>query len=350
MDKVETDLEGIGFQIERIAGVNGYGNMLVARSHPHCEETGILILTHADTVHPIGTVEKSLPVRIEGDRMYGPGIYDMKCGLLMAVTALGYLARDRKCRPNKKLPVTVLVSSDEEAGSMTSQSTIEQFARSASYTLVMEPARSGGKIVIGRKGNASIAIRARGIASHSGIAHSKGASAIREIARQLLAIEALTESDDRLTANVGVISGGTGSNVVPAECEILAEIRTWDVDQFNNVIEKLRHLVSVDERVALESRLISKRPPYRLDERGMQLFSKAKEIAQVNGIDLEGVLTGGGSDGNYTAALGVPTLDGMGPDGGGAHTIEEHVRISSILPRTRILAELVNSLRRPPPN
>ncbi|PWV95628.1 glutamate carboxypeptidase [Hoeflea marina] len=341
---VQVAAAGLGLASERIAGTMGFGDTLIvrggARSTP--ERKGILVLAHLDTVHAAGTLSAELPLRREADRLYGPGVYDMKSGALMALTALG-LAQARE--PAGMLPVEILFVPDEEMGSKSSRPVIDALARSAGFALVMEPARDGGSIVTARKGVAMYDIAVHGRASHAGMRPGDGRSAIREAARLVLALEDMNDPDRGVTVTVGTIQGGTGRNVIPAECRMLVDVRLPDAAAADDILGRIEALGSGDPDIRLEISGGLNRPPFPPSEAGRQLFEHARQLASDLDMELKGVATGGGSDGNFTAALGVPTLDGLGADGAGAHTFKEHVLVSSLAPRTALLSNLLMTLR-----
>jgi glutamate carboxypeptidase len=344
--KIEADYRAIGATVERIAGRDGFGDHLLITDARHCppgaaDGPGILVLSHMDTVHPMGTLAGPLPFRIEGDRAYGPGAEDMKGGTFLALTALQLISKGKR---KTHLPVRHLIVSDEEMGSQTSREHIEREARRAKYVLVTEPARSGGKIVTARKGVANFTIRAHGEAAHAGVEHHLGANAIREIAHQIEAIEALTNYDRDLTLNVGLVKGGSRSNVVPDFAEIEIDVRFPNPAIGEEVVERIRSLRVANPRVRLEIEGGINRPGYDKTPDIAALFDHAKGLAAEIGFELEDLKTGGGSDGNYTAAH-APTLDGLGVDGDGGHTLDERLYISSIVPRTHLLMRLMETLK-----
>lgn len=344
-DRVEADYRAIGVRVERIAGRDGRGDHLLAIEDRLCAEDrrdgpGILVLSHIDTVHPIGTLAGPLPFRIEGDRAYGPGAEDMKGGAYLALAALRQLARDGRRTP---LPIRHLLVSDEETGSDTSRAHIEREARRARYVLVTEPARSGGRIVTARKGVATFVVTAHGRAAHAGVEHQLGRSAIREIAHQIETLEAMTDYDRDLTVNVGVVEGGSRTNVVPDVARIQVEARIPTAALGEEIERRIRALSPRDPDVRLTVEGGINRPGYEKTPAIAALFEQARTLAAEIGFDLRDLKTGGGSDGNYTAAI-APTLDGLGVDGDGGHTLEERLYISSIVPRTRLLMRLMETL------
>ncbi|MBS9719688.1 M20 family metallopeptidase [Tianweitania sp. BSSL-BM11] len=340
-DRIEADAKDAGFTVERTAGTLGYGDILAVRTpRPQDANTkSVLILAHIDTVHATGTIKDKLTLRQEGDRLYGPGIYDMKAGVLMALEAMKLATK-----AGHNLPIDLLIVPDEEVGSKSSRPMIERFAGSAAYVLVVEPARNGGKIVTARKGVGMFDITVRGRASHAGVRPLDGRSAIRAAARLVLELEALNDPERGITVTTGTIQGGTGRNTVPAECRLQLDLRLPDAAMADEVISAVQKMTPVDPDITFEISGSLNRPPFAQSEDGARLFDHAAEIASRLGFTLEGMETGGGSDGNFTAALGVPTLDGLGADGAGAHTFDEHILVSSLAPRTALLANLIASL------
>ncbi|SFB48388.1 glutamate carboxypeptidase [Rhizobium sp. NFR07] len=341
VDHVEQLAKDADLDVERLPGTLGLGDILTVRS-PRPEganEKRVLVLAHLDTVHAHGVIAKQLPLKRAGDKLYGPGIYDMKSGALMALEALK-IAVGR----GSKMPVDLVFVPDEEIGSYSSRAYMEELARNAGYTLVVEPARDGGKIVIARKGVAMYDVTVRGRASHAGTRPQDGRSAIRAAARLVLELEALNDAERGVTVTIGTIQGGTGRNTVPAECHMQVDVRVPDEAAARESTARIEAMKPVDPDISFEIKGQMNRPPFAQSQEGVKLFDVAAGIAAELGIKLEGVVTGGGSDGNFTAALGVPTLDGLGADGAGAHTFEEHIFVSSLAPRTALLANLMMSL------
>ena len=341
VDKVEGQFRDLGLVLERIPGRDGFGDILEART-PWGEGRGILVLAHLDTVHPIGSIEKELKVRQEGDSVFGPGIYDMKAGGYIAYYALRHLIRQGK-RP--KLPVTFLFIPEEEVGSPTSRARIEEAAKGHKYALVMEPGRDGDRVVTSRKGVGRFVITVKGRASHAGVRHEDGRSAILEMARQILRVEGWTDYARGITVNVGLVKGGTGVNVVSAECTAEIDLRVPDPRSAEEMTHRFLGIepIGADVEVRVEGGM--NRPPYQKDAGITDLFTKAQAIYREIGKELLDVpLTGGGSDGNFTAALGIPTLDGLGADGKGAHAAYEQIYFSALQPRTYPCARLLETL------
>jgi glutamate carboxypeptidase len=342
IDVVQSDASDLPAAIERIPGRDGLGDMLVLRHRLTGAGPGILILSHIDTVHPMGTIGGPLPFRRDGDRLYGPGVYDMKGGAYLALEAFRQVARAGSAR----LPITFLFTPDEEIGSPTSRSLIEFEAKRARYALVTEPACEGGKVVTSRKGVGRFEVKATGVPAHAGTRHQDGRSAIKEMARQILAIEAMTDYERGVTTTVGTISGGTAPNVIPQHCQITIGLRVPDPAAGDELEKKILGLKPFDPDVKLAVTGGLNRPPLRKSAASDALYRHARSIARQIGFALEEAgLRGGGSDGNFTAALGIPTLDGLGIDGDGAHTEWEHGLVSSIEPRTLLMRGLLETLQ-----
>jgi len=326
--------------IERIAGQDGCGDHLVARSSWGQDAPGILVLSHLDTVHPLGFINR-LPFRIEGDSAFGPGIYDMKGGAYLAYHAFRQLCAGPERAP---LGVTQLYVSDEEIGSPTSRALIESEGLKAKYVLVTEPARDGGKIVTGRKGVGRFEIFIRGVPAHAGSKPEDGRSAIRELANVIATLDAMNDPKRGVTVNVGVVRGGTRPNVIAEEAYAEVDLRVPTIADADDLVAKILNLKSQSEGVSVTVTGDLNRPPYEKGNSGAALFEHAKTLAAEIGFDLVDTSTGGGSDGNFTAAH-TATLDGLGVDGKGAHTHYEQMYISSIEPRARLLHRLYQTLR-----
>jgi len=326
--------------IERIPGRDGCGDHLLARSSWGQDAPGILVLSHLDTVHPLGFIER-LPFKIEGDSAFGPGIYDMKGGAYLAYHAFRQLCADGQRAP---LGVTHLYVSDEEIGSPTSRALIESEGVKAKYVLVTEPARDGGKIVTGRKGVGRFEVFIRGVPAHAGSKPEDGRSAIRELANVIAALEAMNDARRGVTVNVGVVKGGTRPNVIAEEAYAEVDLRVPTLADASDLVAKILNLKSQSEGVSVKVTGDLNRPPYEKGNAGAALFDHAKTLAAEIGFDLVDTATGGGSDGNFTAPL-TATLDGLGVDGKGAHTHYEQLYISSIEPRARLLHRLYQTLK-----
>lgn len=320
-----------------------WGDVVEAVFEPAASEAAgepetILLLGHLDTVYPVGTLEH-MPFRIADGRVWGPGVIDMKGGLLQglyalqALQALGVPLR-RRC--------VFLMIGDEETGSHGGRAAIEAWARKAGSVLVLEPGSGlAGKLKTARKGIAALTFTAHGRAAHAGVDFSQGASAILELARQIVAVSGLTDLERGVTVNAGVVSGGTRSNVVAAEARVEFDVRAPRLDDLERVAAQVRARQPVDPRVTLEISGGINRPPMERTAAIAALFARARELGRQVGLQLEESATGGGSDGNFTAALGVATLDGLGMVGEGAHSPGESFLLETLTPRTALLALLL---------
>ena len=326
--------------IERVAGHSGCGDHLIVRSSWGQDRPGILVLSHLDTVHPLGFIER-LPFRLEGDSAFGPGIYDMKGGAYLAFAAFRQLCANGGRPP---LGVTHLYVSDEEIGSPTSRAMIEAEGREAKYVLVTEPARDGGKVVTGRKGVARFEVVIKGLPAHAGTRPGDGRSAIRELANVIQTLEAMSDVSRGVTVNVGVVRGGTRPNVIAEEAYAEVDMRLPSIADADEIVPRVLNLTSRTDGVSIAVTGGLNRPPYEKSNAGVALFEHAKTLAAEIGFELSDTFTGGGSDGNFTASR-VATLDGLGVDGQGAHTHYEQLYISSIEPRARLMHRLYQTLR-----
>jgi glutamate carboxypeptidase len=336
MEIAARDLALMGARIETIPGRMGYGPCVRASfPHPNPGLPGVLVMGHLDTVHPVGTLEP-LPWRVEGNRVYGPGVYDMKGGNWIALEAIRQLIRAGIATSR---PVTVLLTSDEEVGSPSTRDLIEAEAARHAVVLVPEPARPDGGVVTGRYAIARFNLRATGRPSHAGARLADGRSAIREMCRQVVAIEALTTDD--VTFSVGVIHGGQWVNCVATHCDAESLSMAKRQEDLDRAVETMLALRPTGNDVQLEVRRGVTRPVWEPDARGLELFGTARRIAQGIGFDISSQSAGGGSDGNFTGAMGIPTLDGLGVQGAGGHTLEEHLLLDSLVPRAKLLAGLL---------
>ena len=341
VDIVEQQAQGAGLTTRRKDLGPQVGPLLTV-SHRRAGDlrAGILVLAHLDTVHPIGTLARN-PFRVEGDLVYGPGSYDMKAGACVALEALIQVAQ----RNTSALPIDMVFVPDEEIGSAASRPDIERIASGARYALVCEPARAGGRCVTARKGIGALTMSAHGCAAHAGLNHALGRNAIRELAHQVLQLEAMTDHGRGVTVNVGTIEGGTTSNVVPELCRLTGEFRMPTQALAADLQARLQALQAHTADVTLEVKAWIKRPPYEKTDATAALLAQARQCAAAAGFSLEDVpMTGGASDGNFTAALGIPTLDGLGVPGDGAHALHEHFHLSSLAPRLAFWTSLFEDL------
>ncbi|WP_421996158.1 M20/M25/M40 family metallo-hydrolase [Reyranella sp.] len=338
-DLAEADFRAAGAAIERTEAPSGAPVMRAAFAG-RGEGPGILVLGHLDTVHPVGTLADGLPLRVEGDRLYGPGVLDMKGGICLALHALKRLRAEGGDTP---LPVTFLMIPDEELGSPATRALIEAEARRHRYVLVPEPARQG-KVITGRHAFARYRLTTRGRPAHAGADNRAGRSAIRAMARLVETIESATDMDRLVSFSVGVIRGGVFVNVVPIECTAEVLCVASSADNLAFVHDFMAGLASPVEGVTLEIERGAERPLFEPSPGTLQLYRRAADAAAEIGFGLEHGTFGGGSDGNFTGALGIPTLDGLGAVGAGVHTLDEHLLISELAPRARLFAALLTGL------
>jgi len=300
----------------------------------------LLIVGHLDTVWPMGTLAER-PFTIEEDRAYGPGIFDMKSGVSVATFAMRAL---REMDRQAKRPVTFLMTCDEETGSVFSRDIIEEEGRRSRAALVLEPPIPGGIVKTGRKGVGEFELIIHGRPAHAGNDPRAGVSAITELAHQILAIHSLNDYDRGTTLNVGVVSGGVLSNVVAAEARASIDMRFEKVAEGERIEEAMQALRPALEDARIEVRGGINRPPLVRTDGVGALFDHAKSLAAEIGFDLQEGSVGGGSDGNFIAALGVPVLDGLGVDGAGAHAIHEHIIVSDIPRRAALVTRLIETI------
>jgi len=337
--------EFIGREFERVGGKVSFHREQAAGNHLLAEFAGdagkpVLLLGHFDTVWPMGTLA-NMPFRIERGRACGPGVYDMKAGITMMIFALEYL----RAPGVLNRPVKVLLDSDEEVGSTTGRPLVEATARGCEAVLVLEPSQGpGGFLKTSRKGVGDITVHVHGVASHSGVDFEKGHSAIVELVRQLVEVVKFTDLAHGITVNPGVIQGGTRSNVVAAEAWAEVDLRIARAADAAELEKKFAALRPFDPHCTIELSGGMNRPPMERTEGTVRLFRLAKEVGQTLGVELTESSTGGGSDGNFTSALGVPTLDGLGAVGEGAHATNESIIIEELPRRTAVLAGLIETL------
>ena len=301
----------------------------------------VLLLGHFDTVWPVGQLEQ-MPVNERDGRLYGPGVFDMKAGIAIAMTAVKALDASRRHPADARL--VMLWTADEERGSLTSRQAIEMEARRSDAVLVLEPSLSGGALKTTRKGCGEFHLVVRGVAAHAGIEPEKGASAIQELAAQIIALGAYQDLDRGVSVNVGVIDGGTAGNVVAADARATVDVRVSTADDARRLQEAIGGLRPTLEGTTIEIDGGFSRPPLERSQAVARLFGLAREVAAEMGRDLEEGGSGGGSDGNLTAALGVPTLDGLGAVGDGAHALHEHIVLADLPWRAALLAGVITRL------
>lgn len=316
------------------------GDLLVAEFAPGRTKDAddeILVLTHIDTVWPVGKIAK-MPFYVQGSRLYGPGVLDMKAGLVMLLAALKAL-HGLNIKPQKR--VTVFVNPAEETGSPGSTEMIRKLARRASLVLCLEPAIPGGALKLERKGRLVVRLDVHGRAAHGGTPE-KGVSAIEELVAQIARFKRLRARET--TVNVGLIGGGEKANVVAESAWAVLDIRFWKAADRDRVLRILRESAPALRGSRIKVTVESSTPPLEKTKASEKLFLRAQEIARGLGLALKGGRTGGGSDASFAAGMGIPTLDGLGPDGDGLHAENEHLLIPSLVERTALLTELLKTL------
>ena len=329
-------------EIERVE-VPNFGQHLVIKAFQQQSNAGqVLIVGHTDTVHSRGSLAER-PWRREGERLYGPGVFDMKANCALVIEVLRTLS-ELEVKP--RFGVTVVLTCDEEIGSASGWPLIERVAKAqqTQYAFVLEPPASGGRVKTGRKGTGIYAIKVEGKAAHAGLEPEKGASAILELARQTERLHALNLSGSGITLNVGVVHGGTRSNVVAAQAEGEIDVRFATEAESREIERILSTLKPVDERTKVFVSGGINRPPLERTEAVVQLFEKARSVSASLGFELGEAQVGGASDGNFIAALGIPVLDGLGISGDGAHAVHEHIEVDDISRRGALITGLLLSV------
>src|SRR3954468_10239572 len=341
LDHVARECAGSAATVERIAGRMGFGDCVRATfAFGHEAKPGILIMGHLDTVHPVGTLATGLPWRREGERCYGPGIFDMKGGNFLALEAVRML---RRLSLAPALPVTFLFTSDEEVGSPATRDLIEAEAKRHKYVLVPEPGRADGGVVTGRYAISRFNLKSIGRPSHAGARLKEGRSAIRIMAEMIPQIESMTT--DACTFSVGVIHGGQWVNCVSSVCDAEALSMAKRQADLDNGVERMLALTKGDDQSGrfVVTRGVT-RPVWEPNAKTMALYEVAKRLAGQLGVDLPHESSGGGSDANFTGNLDLASLDGLGVCGAGAHTLEEHILVDSLPLRAKLLTGLLMEL------
>jgi glutamate carboxypeptidase len=339
-DRAEADLAAAGAAITRIPGRDGFGDTLIARTPGQGAQ--IVIAGHLDTVWDHGTLAGPMPYRVDGDRAYGPGIYDMKAGSFLAFHAVREILRQEV--PTAR-PITLLLTPDEEVGSPTSREIIEREAMGARAVLIPEPAGPGGVCVTARKGVGRFEVVVEGRSAHSGGNWQDGRSAVVALARLILKVHGMVDLERGITTNVAPIRGGTRPNVVPPEAGCEIDLRVPDAAAGAEMEAKILALAGEPEegiRITVTGGM--NRPAFAENDAILELYGRAAAAAQRNGYALGKQHRGGGSDGNFTAALGIPTLDGLGCPGAGAHAPHEHILWRELAPRGATIAQLLETL------
>jgi glutamate carboxypeptidase len=339
MDRCEAELRAVGGAITRLPGRDGFGDTLICRT----PGTGapVVVAGHLDTVWDHGTLAGPMPFRIDGERAYGPGIYDMKAGSFMAFHSVREILRQKVAT---RRPITLLLTPDEEVGSPTSREPIEQAARGARAVLIPEPAGAGGACVTARKGVGRFVIEVRGVSAHAGGNWAEGRSAVVALARIILKIHGMTDLDAGITTNVAPIFGGTRPNVIPPEAGCEVDLRVPTIAEGERMEAMILGLAGESDGITVTVTGGMNRPPFAETPAIVDLHSRAAAFAQQHGYALPTQHRGGGSDGNFTAALGIPTLDGLGCTGAGAHAPHEHILWRDLAPRCATLCGLLETI------
>lgn len=340
MDIAAYDLAAMGATIERIPGRQGLGDSVRAKfPHPRADQPGILIAGHMDTVHPMGTL-KDLPYRREGNKCWGPGIQDMKGGNYLSLEAIRQL---NKASIETPLPITVLFTPDEEIGTPSARELIEVTAQQNRYVLVPEPATLEGGVVWGRYAIARYNLETIGVPTHSGIRLEKGHSAVREMAKRLIQIEDMTTDD--CTFSVSVIQGGQWVNCVSSHCTAQALSMAKHQQDLDDGVARMLALNDDSGDVKFQVTRGVTRPVWEPDEGSKQLYSHAESLAKDLGFEIPASMAGGGSDANFTGAMGIASLDSLGVRGAGLHTLNEHIEVDSLAERGKLMAGLLATLK-----
>ena len=336
-DWVETEARATGADISVERTVVDDGTHIVIRAFQG-DGAPTLLLGHTDTVHPLGAAKRN-PTRIEGYKMYGCGIFDMKANVVLMLEALRFFAAHGS-KPSR--PITILLSCDEEVGSFSGRPLVEREAANAEQCLVFEPS-ADGRVKTGRKGTGLYRLHVTGKPAHAGLEPENGANAISEICRQIEHIHAIANASEGTTVNVTTIKGGTTTNVIPehAECEV--DVRFSTGVEAERVEEEFRSLKPFDERVSLEVKGGVNRMPLERTADVIAFYEKASKLAASFGYELGETQVGGASDGNFVAALGVPILDGVGITGAGAHMLNEHILVSDVAKRATLVTLLLST-------
>lgn len=338
VDHLAPLIEQRGGEVERVTQ-DDYGDLLIARWTGD-DRKPLFVMTHIDTVWPVGTLER-IPCAIDDEIGRGPGIYDMKASVAMMLTALDILREiDGFGRP-----IVWLINTEEEVGSPVSRQHIESLAQQSSTVLCLEPpVPPNDALKTQRKGVGMFTLTATGKAAHAGADHASGVSAVEELARQIQWLHGMTDYDKGTTVNVGVISGGTKRNVVAAEASALIDLRVETMAEADRMVPLIQSATPILEGTSVRVEGELNRPPMERSPHVLAAFEKASEIAESIGQHVYEASTGGGSDGNFTAALGVPTIDGLGCPGDGAHAESEHIEVPKVASRTALIAALLSNL------
>lgn len=339
-NQMEKKYLDMGWYVKRVdCGIAGTG--LEVRNKPDCKDIDVMLIGHMDTVFPVGTAA-ARPMTLDDKRAYGPGVSDMKSGLLNVVYAL----RGMDKATLDKLSICICMNPDEEIGSLHSETWLKSVAVNAKNVLVAEAARADGSLVKARKGMARYRLTFSGKAAHAGNEPQNGRSAITEMANWILGINALTNFESGTTLNVGLVKGGAGANIVPDHAEAVIDVRFWDNDEYADADAKIRTMAETPflDGVTVTVDREAHKPSMVPSEKTEALMALVEESGKELGIDIKWQEVGGGSDANLTAVLGIPTLDGLGPAGAGFHSADEYLELESIEPRIKLLMTVLTKI------
>jgi len=341
LDHAQKGFEGLPVSIRRYPPKGGKGGQLAVTYAPEgVSGKPVVMMGHIDTVWPVGTLA-ARPVRREGDKVFGPGIFDMKAGSYIITETLRRIASAGLVPPR---PITVFLNGDEETGSHASRDVIEELSSAAAFVLVPEPSfEAPGTVITKRKGIAMFKLMATGRSAHAGGSLAEGRSAAREIARHLLEIEALNETEPKASFNVGVIRGGSRSNMVPEYAEIEVDMRVEDMATATRMVDAILSRKAIGDGITLKVEGELNRAPFERSEKVARLYAATQKLAEALDLPMDETSRGGCSDGNIAAGLGVPVLDGLGCSGAGAHALHEHILASTIAPRAALIHNMLMS-------
>lgn len=314
------------------------GNIRLAKWNGKAQGQPIILLAHIDTVWPAGTIENQIPLRREATQLFGPGVLDMKAGIVIALEAIRGL-QDRNELPNR--PLWFLLTTDEEIGSPESRDLIVELAKQGSLCLVLEPAAENGGLKTSRKGISEYRIKTKGVASHAGLAPEEGVNAIVELSHQMLKIHALNNLRKGTSVSVTQVSGGITNNIIPPEAACYVDVRFFYQEEAERIDTAIKSLTPVLPGSSLEITGGIERPPMERTEKVVQAYQQARSLAEKLGFSLDEAAVGGVSDGNLTAGAGIITLDGLGAQGAGAHALHEHILIRSLPRKAALLAAIL---------
>ena len=337
---IARQLTDLGADVRAVTQTTSGDHLLATwRGRSNTSTDPILLLGHFDTVWAVGTLDR-MPVREQDGRLFGPGAFDMKAGIVASMLAVRALQQVRGTVPD----LVMLWTADEEVGSRTSRTLIEETACRSTAVLVLEPSLPGGLVKTSRKGVGEFEIAVHGVAAHAGLDPGKGASAIHELARVIVALEGLQDLERGISVNVGLVAGGSRPNVVADRATARIDVRVRTLEDAERVASAIRGLRPSRSSIRLEVEGGIERPPLERSGAVVRLYEQARRVAASLHRELGEGAAGGGSDGNFTAAIGVPTLDGLGPEGDGAHAAHEHVRLDDLSWRAAFLAALLETL------